>query len=66
MRILFFVISDAKRNIHNELFDSVEVQCNSAKGTAFSYKLKRNLSSATEISQHDANTAFFAIFGRKE
>ena len=31
----------------------------------FRTKLKRNLTSAIEISQHVANTAFFAIFDRK-
>ena len=31
----------------------------------FRTKLKRNLTSAIEISQHTANTAFLAIFGRK-
>ena len=32
----------------------------------FRTKLKLNLTSAIEISQHNANTVFFAIFGRKE
>ena len=31
----------------------------------FRTKLKRNLSSANEISLHNANTAFFAILDRK-
>ena len=31
----------------------------------FCTKLKRNLTSAIEISQNNANTALFAIFGKK-
>ena len=31
----------------------------------FRTKLKRNLTSGIEISQHNANTAFFAILDRK-
>ena len=31
----------------------------------FRTKLKRNLTSAIEISQHNSNTAFFAILVRK-
>ena len=50
MRNLFFLISEAHRNFSDELFDSVEAQRNSA----------------IEISQHNANTAFFAIFEWKE
>ena len=52
----------AQRNFCNELFDSVEVQRNSAIAKRyFRTKLKCNLTSAIEISQHNANTAFFAI-----
>ena len=62
MRNLIFVISEAQRNFRNELFDSVEVQRNSAIAERhFRTKLKRNLTSAIEISPHDANTAYFAI-----
>ena len=62
MRNLIFLLSEAKRNFCNELFDSVEAQRNSAIAERyFRTKLKRNLTSATEISQRNANTAFFAI-----
>ena len=56
------LISEAQRNFRNELFDSVETQRNSAIAERyFLIKLKRNLTSAIEISQRNANTAFFAI-----
>ena len=59
---LIFFISEAQRNFRNELFDSVEAQRNSAIAErGFRTKFKRNLTSASEISQHNANTAFFAI-----
>ena len=62
MRTLIFLISEAQRNFRNELFDSVEAQRNSAIAEQnFRTKLKRNLTSAIEISQHNANTEFFAI-----
>ena len=62
-----FLISEAQRNFHNELFDSVEAQRNSAiTEPHFRTKLKGNLISTVEISQHNANTAFFAIFDRKQ
>ena len=62
MRNLIFLISEAQRNFRNEIFDSVEAQRNPAIAKRyFRTKLKRNLTSATEISQHNANTAFFAI-----
>ena len=38
MRNLSFLISEAERNFHNELFDSVEAQRNSE--TTFSYQVK--------------------------
>ena len=67
MRNLFFLISEAQRNFRNELFDSVEAQRNSAVAERhFRTKLKYNLTSANEISQDNANTAFFTIFDRKE
>ena len=67
LRDLFFLISEAQRNFRNELFDSVDAQRNSAIAERhFRTKLKRNLTSAIEISQHRANTALFAIFDRKE
>ena len=62
MRNLIFLLFEAQRNFRNELFDSVEAQRNSAIAELyFRTKLKRNLTSAIEISQHNANTAFFAI-----
>ena len=66
MRNLIFVISETQRNFRTKLFDSVEAQRNSAIAERhFRTKLKRNLTSAIEILQHTANTAIFAIFGRK-
>ena len=62
MRNLIFLLSEAQRNFRNELFDSVEAQRNSAIAERhFCTKLKRNPTSTIEISQHNANTAFFAI-----
>ena len=62
MRNLIFLLFEAQRNFRNELFDSVDAQRNSAIAERyFRTKLKRNLTSAIEISQHNANTAFFAI-----
>ena len=63
---LIFLISEAQHSFHNKLFDSVEVLHNSAIAKRyFCTKLKRNLISAIEISQHSANTAIFAILDRK-
>ena len=62
MRNLIFLLSEAQRNLRYELFDSIEAQRNSAIAERyFRTKLKRNLTSAIETSQHNANTAFFAI-----
>ena len=62
MCYLIFLISEAQRNFHNELFDSVEAQRDSAIAERhFRTKLKRNLPSAIEILLHNANTPFFAI-----
>ena len=62
MRSLFFLTSEAQRNFRNELFDSIEAQRNSAiAAQRFRTKLKRNLTSAIEISQHNANTAFLRL-----
>ena len=62
MRNIIFLLSEAQRNFRNELFDSVEAQRDSAIAEQyFRTKLKRNLTSTIEISQHNANTAFFAI-----
>ena len=59
MRNLIFVIFETQRNFSNELFDLVEAQRNSAIAERhFRSKLKRNLTSAIEISQHPAITAF--------
>ena len=66
MRHLNFLLSEAQRNFRNELFDSVEAQRNSAIAEQyFRTKLKRNLTSAIEISQHNANTGFFLNFRLK-
>ena len=66
MRNLIILFSEAQRNFRNELFDSVEAQRNSAiTERYFRTKLKRNLTSAIVISQHNANTAFFAILNWK-
>ena len=66
MRNLIVLTSEAQRNFRNELFDSVEVQCSSAIAERhFCTKLKRNVTSAIEISQNNANTAIFAILDRK-
>ena len=66
MRILIFLISEAPHNFSNKRFDSVETQRNSAIAERHCLtKLKRNLTSAIEISQHNANTAFFCDFDRK-
>ena len=67
MRNLIFVfISEAQRNFVNELFDSVEAQRIFAIAERhFRTKLKHNLTSATQISQHNANTALFAILESK-
>ena len=66
MRNLIFLISEAQRNFRNELFNSFETQRNSAIAERhFRTKSKRNLTSAIEISQHNAKTAFFAILDRK-
>ena len=51
MRNLIFLLSEAQHNFCNELFDSVEAQRNSAIAERhFRAKLKRNLTSAIEIS----------------
>ena len=64
---LIFLTSEAQRNFRNQIFDLVKAQCNSAIAERhFHTKLKRNLTSAIEISQHNANAAFFAILDRKE
>ena len=50
----------AQRKFRNELFHAIEAQRNSAIAEQrFRTKLKRNLTSAIEISQHNANAAFF-------
>ena len=53
MRNLIFLISEAQRNP-------------AIAERHFRTKLKRNLTSAIEISLHNANTAFFAILTEKE
>ena len=66
VRKLIFVISEAQCNFRNELSGSVEAQRNSAiVKQHFCAKLKRNLTSAIEILQHNANSAFFVILDGK-
>ena len=61
IRNLNFWISEAQHNFRSELFNSVAAQRNSTIAQwNFFTKLKRNLTSAIEISQHNAYTAFFA------
>ena len=67
MRNLPSLISKAQQNFRNKVFDSVETQTNSAIAERpFCAKLPRNLTSAIEISQHNANVAFSAILDRKK
>ena len=62
IRNLISLLSKAQRNFRNEFFDSIVAQRNSAIAERyFRTKLKRNITFAIEISQHNANTAFFAI-----
>ena len=57
MRNLNFLLSEAQGNFRNELFDSVKAQRNSTIAKRyFRTKLKRNLTSAIQISQHNAYT----------
>ena len=59
MRHFIFLTSEAQRNFRNELFHAIEAQRNSAIAEQrFRTKLKRNLTSAIEILQHNANTPF--------
>ena len=60
MRNFIFLISEAQRNFCNKLFNLVEIA-----EWHFCTNLKCNLTSAREISQHNANTPFFAILDRK-
>ena len=67
MHNLIFLLSEAQRNFRNEIFDSVEAQRNPAiVERYFRTKLKRYLTSATDISQHIANNAFFCNFRLKK
>ena len=53
-------------HFYHDLFDLVEAQCNSAiVEQHLRIKLMRNQTYAIEISQHNANIAFFAILDRK-
>ena len=64
---LNILIFEAQRNFRNKLCVSVEAQRISAIAERdFRNKLKRNITSAIQISQHNANTAFFAIFDIKK
>ena len=59
MRNFIFLTSEAQRNYRNEIFLAIEAQCNCAIAEQrFRTKLKRNLTSAIEISPHNANAAF--------
>ena len=59
MRNFIFLTSEAQRNFRNELFRAIEALRNSAiVEQRFCTKLKCNLTSAIEISQHNANAAF--------
>ena len=60
MSNLVFLFCEAQRNSRHKHFASVEIA-----EWLFCTKLKCNLPSAIEISQHHANTAFFAILDRK-
>ena len=58
---LIFLLSEAQRNFRNEFYDSVEAQRNSAIAERhFRTKLKLYQTSAIEISQYKANSAFFS------
>ena len=60
-------MSEALRNFRNELFDSVEAQrISTIAKRHFCTKLKCNLTSVIEISQHNANTAFLRFQIEKE
>ena len=62
---LFHAI-EAQRNFRNELFHAIEAQRNSAIAEQrFCTKVKRNLTSAIEISQHNANAALFQFLDSK-
>ena len=57
-----FLISEVQRNFRNELFDSVEAQCNSAIAERnFHTKLERIPTSAIEIYNTMQIPHFFAI-----
>ena len=59
MRSFIFLTSEAQRNFRNELFRATEAQRNfEIAEQRFRTKLKRNLTSAIEILQHNANAAF--------
>ena len=62
------MISEEQYNFCIELCDSVEAQRNSAIAEQdFCNKLKRNLTSAIQISKyHNANNTFFAILNIKK
>ena len=64
MRNLFFLISEAQRNFHNELL--IQLKGNAIAERHFRTKLNRNVTYAIEISKHQAYTAFFAILDRKK
>ena len=66
MRNLNLLLSEAQRNFRNELFNSVEAQRNSAIAERYFHtKLKRNLTSAIQISLHNEYTTFFLNFRLK-
>ena len=44
----------------------IQLNCNAIPERPFRTKLRRNLTTAIKISQHNANTALFSILGKKE
>ena len=59
----FFI--QLKRSATSAMNFLIQLKRNAIAEWHFRTKLKRNLTFATKISQHTANTAFFAIFDRK-
>ena len=60
MRNLIFLLSEA-RSATSAMNFLIQLKRNAIPERYFCTKLKCNLTSAIEISQHNANTAFFAI-----
>ena len=64
MRNLIFLLSEA-RSATSAMNFLIQLKRNAIPERYFCTKLKSNLTSAIEISQHNANTAFFAILDWK-